>query len=107
MRSTLPTLEKCKELAVLQAEAKEWDISTKWLKKKFKHEVNEFLRSIDKSNPRNVVKEFADVVVVGTQLTHKKAKKWNLDFAYNGKITDNYMKKKKTWDSKKKKVIRK
>ena len=103
----MPTLERCKEIAVEQAEAKEWDNSTIWLKKKFRHEVNEFLRSIDKRNPRNVVKEFADVVVVGTQLTHKKAKRWNLDFAYNSKIKDNYKKKKKTWDSKKKKVVRK
>ena len=103
----MPKLERCKELAVKQAVDKNWNNSNKWLKKKFRHEVNEFLRSIDKRNPKDVVKEFADVIVVGTQLTHKKAKKENLDKAYWFKIKDNYLNKKKTWDSKKKKVVRK
>jgi len=79
MRSTLPTLEDCKYEAVRQA----------------------------KRNPGNVVKEFSDVVIVGTQLAHKKAKTHNLDIGYVTKISHNYKNKKKTWDSRRKKVVRK
>ena len=104
----MPSLEECKKAAVKQAKDKKWNITRGWLKKKFRHEVNEFLRAVDKKgNGIQISRELADVIVVGTQIAHKLAKKQNLDKAYTNKITDNYNKKKKTWDSKKKKVVRK
>lgn len=103
----MPSLEQCKKLAVFQAKKKKWNNSKKWLNKKFKEEVKEFQKAVKKKSPEDIVKEFSDIIIVGSQICHNEAKRKNLDKVYVEKIKDNYKNKKKTWDDKLGKVVRK
>lgn len=103
----LPTLEECKELAVKQSVTKDWNNTTKWLLKKLDEEYKEFLKAIDEKKPKEIVKEFADFIIVASQLKHNEATHFNMDFIYTEKIKDNYANKKKTWDEKTHRMIRK
>jgi len=103
----MPTLEQCRELATEQARLKEWNVSTDWLIKKLHEEYNELLTAIIHKRPKEIVEEISDFIIVATQIKHIEATNYSLDYAFNRKITDNYKNKKKTWDEKTHKVVRK
>ncbi len=103
----MPTLEQCRELATEQARIKEWNVTTKWLIKKLNEEFVELLIAIDSKRPKEIVKEISDFIIIVVQLKHNEATNYNLDRSFDKKLKDNYVNKKKTWDEKTHKLIRK
>ena len=103
----MPTLEQCRELATEQARIKEWNVSTKWLIKKLNEEYKELVNAIHHKKAKQIVEEISDFIIVAVQIKHNEATNYSLDYAYNRKITDNYKNKKKTFDDKTRKVVRK
>ncbi len=103
----MPTLEQCREIATEQARLKEWNVTTPWLIKKLDEEYKEIVNAIHHKKPRELVEEISDFIIVAVQIKHNESTNYSLDYAFERKITDNYKNKKKTWDEKTHKMVRK
>jgi len=105
----LSDLENYKEIVIDQANKKEWNNETWWLKKKLQEEYNEFIEKIDDmdATEEKRAEEFSDMLIVMFQLAENKMPTTNLDNALREKISDNWKHKKKTFDKKQGKIVRK
>jgi len=105
----LPDLENYKEIVVDQARKKEWNNETWWLKKKLAEEYKEFIMAVEDldTTEEQKAEEFSDMMIVILQIAENEMPTTNLDYALKEKISDNWKHKKKTFDSKTQKIIRK
>jgi len=105
----LPDLENYKEIVVDQARKKEWNTETWWLKKKLQEEYDEFIQSVEDldSTEEEKSEEFSDMLVIMLQIAENEMPTSNLDYELKKKISDNWRHKKKTFDNKSGKIVRK
>ncbi len=95
----MPTLEEIKHQTVNQALRKDWYAETDWLIEKLNEEWKELQYAIAmRASPQAISEEFADMIIVLTQIMEKECPQINLDDAWYDKLLDNYFKKKKTLD---------
>lgn len=102
-------LENYKEIVIDQARKKEWNNETWWLKKKLQEEYKEFILAIEDldATEEKKAEEISDMMIVMFQIAENEMPTTNLDYALKEKISDNWRHKKKTFDNKSGKIVRK